>query len=169
MQYRLALALLLLAVGKAAIAVQILPEPFSDRTFQFLHTSQTFMGTPLKTEALIPYALFVIGAGEEPSLYLQAATMAYMVGQWSQEPGTSLEKVKTNQNLGPVLLDKQLTREQVANHNLVIIGKNNKLYPRIAARLTGKGSFIQVLSDALAPARDIMFVSDAKAASSLIL
>jgi hypothetical protein len=122
------------------------------------------MGTPLQIEALTPHALFVIGAGEQPSLYLQAATMAYMLGQWTQEPGTSLEKIKTNQNLGPVLLDKQLTPAKIAHHNLVIIGKNNNIYPRIAARLTGKGSFIEVLYDALAPARDIMFVSDAKAA-----
>ena len=119
MQPKLACALLLFAVSHAATAVQILPTPLSDRTFQFVHTSQTFMGTPLQIEALTPYALFVVGTGEDPSLYVQAATMAYMVGQWSQEPGTSVESIKTNQSLGPVLLDKDLTPEQVAHHNLI--------------------------------------------------
>ncbi len=94
MQCKLNCALMLLLAAKAAGAVQILPTPQSDRTFQFVHKSQTFLGTPLQTEALTPHALIVVGAGEQPSLYLQAATMAYMIGQWTQEPGTSLEKVK---------------------------------------------------------------------------
>jgi hypothetical protein len=167
MQYKISCALFLLVLGNTAAAVQILPTPYADRTFQFIRTSQTFMGTPLQTKALTPYALFVIGSTEQPDFYPQAATIAYMIGQWTQEPGTSLEKVKTNQNLGPVLLDRQLTPEQISHRNLVIIGKNNNIYPRIEARLSGKGTFIEVVEDALAPGQDIMFVSDAKAASYL--
>jgi hypothetical protein len=67
-------------------------------------------------------------------------------------------------DLGPVLLAKDLTLERIAQHNLVVLGKNNTVYPHIATRLTGKGSFIEVVNDALAPGRDIVFVSDAKAA-----
>lgn len=164
MYYRLACALFVLAAGQSTAAVQILPTPLSDRTFQFVHRSQSFLGTPLQTEALTPHALFVIGGGEQADLYLQAATMAYMIGQWTQEPGTSVEKIKRNQNLGPILLDEQLSPQHIAARNLVIIGKNNNIHPRIASRLTGKGSFIEVVKDALAPGRDLMFVSDDKAA-----
>lgn len=78
MQPKFACALLLFAASHAAAAVQILPTPLSDRTFQFVHISQTFLGTPLQIEALTPYALFVIGAGEDPGLYIQAATLRAM-------------------------------------------------------------------------------------------
>ena len=151
-------------LSTATAAVQILPTPLADRTFQFVHISESFLGTPLKVDALTPYALFVLGPEKTPALYVQAATMAYMVGQWSQEPGTSLAMIKTNQNLGPVVLDTDLTPDQIANHNLVVLGKGNQIYPRIAARLTGKGSFVEVLKNGLTPGREVMFVSDEKAA-----
>ncbi len=144
--------------------LQILPTPVSDRTFQFVGPGKSFLGTPLEVESLTPYALFVVGATESNQLLVQAATMAFMVGQWSQEPGTSLEMVKANRNLGPVWLDVDLTEEQIAQHNLVLLGKNNRFYSRLAPRLQGEGSFIEVVKDGLAPGRGVMFVSDARAA-----
>lgn len=163
-------AALLLTVGlgaaPAAVAkgVQILPQPDADRTFQFTRLSKSFMGTPLEAEAIVPHAVFVIGADDSADLAIQVATMTYMVGQWSQEPGTSLEMVKTNQNLGPVVLDKDLTEAQMADHNLVVVGQKNRVYEKLKSRLRGTGSFIEVVEDALAPGHDVMFVSDGKAA-----
>ncbi len=148
----------------AAPEVQILPTPVADRTFQFVEPGRSFLGTPLEVDALTPYSLFVVGQNESGELLVQAATMAFMVGQWAQEPGTSLEMVKSNRNLGPVVLDTELTDEQIAQHNLVIIGKENRFYTRIASRLSGSGSFVEVLKDGLAPGREILFVSDEAAA-----
>jgi len=142
----------------------ILPDPVSDRTFQYLHISKTFMGTPLEIEALVPYALFVIGEKESPDLFMQAAGMAYMIGQWSQEPGTSVDKIKQNKNLAPVIFDKDLTDKHIKGHNLVVVGMNNSLYERLKDGLKGEGSFIQVIKNGLAPGKDVMFVSDSQAA-----
>ncbi len=164
---RMMVVLLLLPVLSNAVAaqqLQILPTPTADRTFQFVHTSTSFLGTPLAVEAVVPYALIVIGADESPELATQAATMAYMIGQWSQEPGTSLEMIKKNQNLGPLVLDKSLTQAEIKNRHLVVVGKRNTLYAKLEGRLRGKGSFIEVIKDGLVSGRDIMFVSDEKAA-----
>lgn len=160
------LAFLSLAVTDAAAQpkLQILPTPTADRTFQFVKPGTSFMGTPLQVESLTPHALFVIGRDESNELLVHAATMAFMVGQWAQEPGTSLEMVKTNRNLGPVWLDTDLSDAQIAQHNLVVLGKNSRLYPQLAPRLQGEGSFIEVVKDALAPGRNVMFVSDPRAA-----
>ena len=141
-----------------------MPTPTADRTFRFVHTSTSFLGTPLAVEAVAPYALFIIGAEESPELSVPAATMAYMIGQWSQEPGTSLEMIKANQNLGPLVLDKNLTQAEIESRNLVVVGKRNTLYPKLKDRLQGEGSFIEVIKGGLAPSRDVMFVSDEKAA-----
>jgi hypothetical protein len=72
--------------------------------------------------------------------------------------------VKARQNLGPVILDTDLTEEQIAQYNLVLVGRNNRFHHRLAGRLLGEGSFIEVVDDALAPGRDLMFVSDVPAA-----
>lgn len=143
---------------------KILPTPVSDRTFQYLQISKTFMGTPLEVEALVPHALFVIGEKESPDLFIQVASMAYMIGQWSQEPGTSVEMVEENKTLPPVTLDKDLSDADKKAHNLVVVGKNNTLYERLKKRLKGEGSFIEVIENGLAEGRDVMFVSDRKAA-----
>ena len=143
---------------------KILPTPVSDRTFQYLQISKTFMGTPLEIEALVPNALFVIGEKESPDLFIQVASMAYMIGQWSQEPGTSVEKVKQNKNLPPVILDKDISDEDIKAHNLVVVGKNNIIYEKLKNKLKGEGSFIEVIKNGLAPDKDVMFVSDRTAA-----
>ncbi len=122
------------------------------------------METPLEVEALVPYALFVIGEKESPELFIQASGMAYMIGQWSQEPGTSVEKVKQNKNLSPIILDKDISDEDIKAHNLVVIGKNNIVYEKLRNKLTGKGSFIEVIENGLAEGRDVMVASDHKAA-----
>jgi hypothetical protein len=150
--------------GHAGEKPQILPTPLSDRTFQYLQISNTFMGTPLEIEALVPYALFVIGENESPDLFIQVASMAYMIGQWSQEPGSSVEKVKQNKNLPPILLDKDISDEDIKAHNLVVVGKNNNIYKKLEKKIKGQGSFIEVIKNGLAEGRDVMVVSDRKAA-----
>ena len=82
MQYKIAYALLLLATVNTATAVQILPTPHADRSFQFIRTSQTFMGTPLQTEALTPHALFII---DRPGDHLDAFTMHKFNHAFGQE------------------------------------------------------------------------------------
>jgi hypothetical protein len=150
--------------GHAGGKPQILPAPVSDRTFQYLQISKTFMGTPLEVEALVPYALFVIGEKESPDLFIQVASMAYMIGQWSQEPGTSVEKVKQNKNLPPIILDKDISDEDIKAHNLVVVGKNNTIYERLKNSLKGQDSYIEVIKNGLSEGRDVMVVSDRKAA-----
>ena len=156
-----------ISLGHAADKIQILPTPLSDRTFQYLQISNTFMGTPLEIEALVPYALFVIGEKESPDMFIQVAGMAYMIGQWSQEPGTSVEKVKQNKNLSPILLDKEVSDEDIKARNLIVVGKKNIIYEKLEKKLKGQGSFIEVIKDGLAEGRNIMVVSDQKAASYL--
>ncbi len=54
---RMMVVLLLLPVLSNAVAaqqLQILPTPTADRTFQFVHTSTSFSGTPLAVEAVVP-------------------------------------------------------------------------------------------------------------------
>ncbi len=147
--------------------LQILPTPVADRTFQFVKPGKSFLGTPLEVDSLTPHTLFVVGENDSSEFFSQAATMAFMVGQWAQEPGTSVEMVKTNRNLGPVVLDTEITEDQTARYNLVLLGTNNRFYPQIASRLNGSGSFVEVAKDALSPGRDLMFVSDRRAASYL--
>ncbi len=159
-----------LMLGMPALAetkVSILPTATADRTFQFVQPARTFLDTPLEVDSLTPYALFVVGQDEDQQLFTQAATMAFMIGQWAQDPGTSLEAVRANRNLGPVVLDVELTDEQVAERNLVVLGSKNRLYAKLASRLYGSGSYIQVVRDGLAPGRDVMFVSDETAAAYL--
>jgi hypothetical protein len=159
-------AVLMLATINASggSTLQILPTPVADRTFQFAKPGKSFLGTPLEVDSLTPHALFVVGQSESNPLLVQAATMAFMVGQWAQEPGTTLEMVRTNRNLGPVWLDTDLTQGQITQHNLVLLGKNNRFYSKLAPQLQGEGSFIEVVKDALAPGRDVMVVSDTRAA-----
>ncbi len=161
------IALLLGMPASAETTVSILPTATADRTFQFVQPARTFLGTPLEIDSLTPYALFVVGQEEDQQLFTQAATMAFMIGQWAQDPGTSLEAVRANRNLGPVVLDVELTDEHVAERNLVVLGSKNRLYAKLAPRLQGTGSFIQVIPDGLAPGRDVMFVSDETAAAYL--
>ena len=121
----LACILLMTVSAKAEEKLQILPSPVSDRTFQYVKISETFMGTPLAIEAVVPHALFVIGAEESADLFLQTAGMAYMIGQWTQDPGTSVQKIKQNDNLAPVTLDKDLTEEDIKEFNIVLVGTKN--------------------------------------------
>lgn len=155
-----------IATGQSG-PMQILPTPTADRTFQFVKMDRSFVGTPLEVDALVPHALFVVGAEESAALTVQAGNMAYMIGQWSNEPGTSLEAIQMKANLGPVLLDRELTEEQIADHNLVLVGSNNSIYKQLADRLEGEGSFLEVVPDALAPGRDVMVLSDLAAARYL--
>ncbi len=46
-----------------------------------MHTSTSFLGTPLSMEAVMLYALIAAGVDESSELSTQAATMAYMIGQ----------------------------------------------------------------------------------------
>lgn len=147
--------------------VDILPGPFADRTFQYVKIAETFLGTPLKTDALVPNILIVVSRREDPDLVLQAANIAYMIGQWTHEPGTSVEKVKSKADLGPVRFDTDLTEEDIKGANLLVLGKNNILYEKIADRLTGQGSYIQVIPDGAAAGRDVMFIADREAAAYL--
>ncbi len=160
----LACILMITVSARAEKKLQILPTPVSDRTFQYVEISETFMGTPLAIEAVVPHALFVIGAEESADLFIQTAGMAYMIGQWTQDPGTSIQKIKQNDNLAPVALDKDLTEEDIKEFNIVLVGTKNIFYQRIKDKLTGDGSFIQVIKDGLAPGRDVLFVSDKKSA-----
>jgi hypothetical protein len=106
----------------------------------------------------------VIGADESADLFIQTAGMAYMIGQWTQDPGTSIQKIKQNDNLAPVTLDKDLTEEEIKEFNIVLVGTKNIYYERLKDKLTGDGSFIEVVKDGLAPGRDVLFISDKKSA-----
>ena len=164
MVYSVTFATLAAGGAWATPKLQILPTPVADRTFQFVKPGKSFLGTPLEVDSLTPHTLFVVGRNDSGELFVQASTMAFMVGQWAQEPGTSVEMVKTNRNLGPVVLDTDITEDQLAGYDLVLLGKKNRLYPQIAPRLSGRGSFVEVVKDALSPGRDLMFVSDKQAA-----
>ena len=120
--------------------------------------------SPLAIEAVVPNALFVIGAEESADLFLQTAGMAYMIGQWTQDPGTSVQKIQQNDNLAPVVLDKDLSEEDIKGFNIVLVGKKNILYEKLKDRLTGDGSFIEVVKDGFTQGRDVLFLSDKKAA-----
>jgi hypothetical protein len=162
------IAFLLVLLSHAAVQasgdVDILPTPTSDSTFQFLKLGKAFAGTPLEVDALVPNALFVIGDSESPALFIQVANMAYMIGSWAHDPGASVEEVRQNLNLPPVVLEKDLSPERIKNYNLVVVGKENSLYKQLKRRLHGNGSFIEVVEDAFSPDRDVMVVSDEKAA-----
>ena len=71
----------LAAVGAwATPKLQILPTPVADRTFQFVKPGKSFLGTPLEVDSLTPHTLFVVGRNDSGELFVQAATMAFMVG-----------------------------------------------------------------------------------------
>ncbi len=145
-------------------AIKILPTTLSDRTFQYLRIEETFKGSPLKVKALVPNAVVVIGQGEDAGLVKQAIAISYMLGQWTEDPGSSIEKIKTGKTLAPVLTDKEITEDIYTDYNLIVVGLNNSIYERFKTRLKGSGSFIEVLKDAFIKGKDVMFVSDAKAA-----
>lgn len=147
--------------------LQVLPTSFSDRTFPYLQVSEAFAGIPLQTEALVPHALIVVGEKETSDILVQAAGMAYMIGQWSQDPGTSVTKVRQGKSLFPVVLDRDLTDEDIHSFNLIAVGKKNSIYERLADKLKGQGSFIEVVENGLTEGRDVMIVSDPKAAAYL--
>lgn len=44
----------------------------------------------------MPYALIVVGVDEFSELFLQTLTLANAIGQWSQEPGTSLGMIEVS-------------------------------------------------------------------------
>ncbi len=140
--------------------VNILPESTSDRTFQFVKTASTFSGTPLSVNALVPNALVVLGETESRDLFIEAAGIAYMIGQWTHDPGTSVESIRAGDRLAPVRLDTSLKEEDIRHHNIILLGKKNAYYRKIRSRLTGTGSFIQIVEDGLAKGRDTLFVSD---------
>ncbi len=145
-------------------AIKILPTPLSDRTFQYVRIEETFKGSPLKVKALVPNVIVVIGQGEDAELLKQAIAISYMLGQWTDDPGSSIEKIKTGKTLAPVLTDKEINEDIYTDYNLIVVGLNNSIYERFKTRLKGSGSFIEVLKDAFIKGKDIMFVSDAKAA-----
>ncbi len=156
--------LFVLTVLGTAFAIPILTEPTSDRTFQFLRIEGTFKGSPLKVKALVPNAVIVIGSAEDPALMKQAGAIAFMLGQWAHDPGSSVERIKQNATLAPIMLDSEVTEKTVSAFNLIVLGRKNSIYVKIKGRLHGEGSFIEVVPDALAKGRNVMFVSDSKAA-----
>ena len=136
----LSCTLLLTVSAQAGEKLQILPTPAADRTFQYVRIADTFLGTPLSIEALVPNVRFILGEEESADLYIQTAGMAYMIGQWTQDPGTSVQKIQQNENLAPVTLDKNLSEKDLKGFNIVLVGKNNIFYPRLKDKLTGNGS-----------------------------
>jgi|GEM_PF-734910 len=165
-------ALLLVGMLAASLAAadkppKILPEATADRTFPYLQQAQTFQGTPLAVKALVPRALVVVGEDAGPRMQVQAANIAYMLGQWSQDPGTSLEAVQAGANLAPVALASELSEEQTRSRDIILLGTGNELYGRLADRIEAEGSFIRVVEDGLAPGRSVMVVSDPDAAAYL--
>ena len=157
-------SLFVFTVLGTAFAIQILPEPTSDRTFQFLRIEETFKGSPLKVKALVPNAVIVIGSAEDPALMKQAGAIAFMLGQWAHDPGSSVERIRQNATLAPIMLDSEVTEKVISEFNLIVLGSKNRIYGKIKSRLHGKGSFIEVIRDVLVKGRDVMFVSDSKAA-----
>ncbi|HHD64345.1 MAG TPA: hypothetical protein ENK96_08315 [Desulfobulbaceae bacterium] len=104
-----------------------------------------------------------MGKAESPNLFIEAAGIAYMLGQWTHDPGTSVKAIRSRDRLAPISIDTSLKEEDIHRHNIILLGKKNAYYRKIRSRLTGKGSFIQVVEDGLANGRDTLFVSDSKA------
>lgn len=161
------LAPLFLPFSLSAQPVKILPDPFADRTFQFVRVEGTFAGTPLLTQALVPHVTIVVGEKESPQLFLAAASMAYMLGQWTHDPGTSVEAIRSGAELVPVRTDRSLREDDLARGNVILLGRNNTLEERIQASSIKEGSVVQVFRNGLAPGRDTLLVSDDVAASYL--
>ncbi len=157
-----------LMVGSATFSpVNILPNSLADRTFQFTRIEPVFSGTPLKTDALVPNVLVVAGRQEKPELLLQAAQIAYMLGQWTEDPGSSLEKVKQNVNLAPIKFDDQVSDTELKNFNLIVLGTQNRFFNQLKQTFNRTGSFVQVQSDFPVEGRQTLFLSDLKAAKYL--
>ena len=110
-----------LSIAEASQKLQIFPTPHSRQDIPVRAYKLSFLDFPLAVEAVVPYALVLVGVDKSSELFIQAATMDYVIGQWSQEPGTSLEMIKANQNLGPLVLDKNLTRSQIRFTNRYLI------------------------------------------------
>ncbi len=148
----------------AEAAVTVLPDPTADRTFQFVKISTTFMGSPLAGEALVPNVIFTVGKGEAPEITRHVTGMAFMLGQWTHDPGSSVEMVRNKDSFAPFRFDTEITGEMERSYNVVVVGKKNRFYEQFKNKLRGSGTFVEVLPDALAKGRDVMFVSDAAAA-----
>ncbi len=154
---------IVLFIANTVSAIQILPTPLADRKFQYVRIEEIFTGSPLATKALVPNALIVIGTEEKGSIVRQAIAVAYMLGLWTQDPGSSVEKIKKNITLAPVITDGEVSPEITKNYNLIVIGRHNKIYKKFKERLHGQRTFIEVVKDAFVKGRDVMFVSDARA------
>ena len=125
--------------------VKVLPEPLSDRTFQYARVARTFTGTPLAVEALVPVVQNVMGREESPELVLQASQLSFMLGQWTHDARTQMEKVKLNLDLASIKFADQLSEAELKNFNLIVLGKKNKYFNK--AKIGETGSFLKVVND----------------------
>ena len=157
----------LLNSGLQQTPLKILPEPLADRTFQFTRIDSTFTGTALKTKALVPNVLIVTGRQEAPELILQAGQMAFMLGQWTEAPQVSMAKIKKNVNLAPVKFADKLTKKELQNFNLIVLGRKNRFFKQVWQNGPEKQSFLKVVEDFPVKGRQTMFVSDLRAARYL--
>ncbi len=161
-----------LALGVAAFVMlaadlQIGPSPFADRTFNYLRVDSTFQGIPLKTTALVPASIVVLGAREDRQMFVQAANIAFMLGQWSDDVGSSVGKIKQNKTYKPVVLAKDVTKQMLKNFNVILLGRKNRFFKKLNLDLPQENSVLQVVKNGLSPGRDVLFVSDAQAAAYL--
>ncbi len=145
--------------------VKILPEPLSDRTFQYTQVAKTFKGTPLAIEALVPAVQIVVGRKESPELILQASHLSFMLGQWTHDARTQMKKVKQNLDLAPIKFVDQLSEADLKNFNLIVLGKKNEYFEQ--AKINEKGSFLKVVNNFPLQGKQTMFVSDFAAARYL--
>ena len=125
--------------------VKVLPEPLSDRTFQYTRVARTFTGTLLAVEALVPAVQNVMGREESPELILQASQLSFMLGQWTHDARTQMEKVKLNLDLASIKFADQLSEAELKNFNLIVLGKKNRYFNQ--AKIGETGSFLKVVND----------------------
>lgn len=154
-------------IVKAQQTITIFPQPLADRTFQYVKVDSAFSGIPLRSEALLPNVVVVVGREESPELILQAGQIAFMLGQWVDDAGTSLKKMKQNVDLAPILFDDQINKVDVSSQNFIVLGKKNQLFKRLAERVQITNGDIQIINDYPATGSNAMFVLDLKGARYL--
>ncbi len=134
--------------------VEVYPK-FADRTFPYVRYDTSFVGFPFQSsDVLLPNFRILVSPKESPEILQKVFNVAYFVGQWTDDFGSS--RFNFQKDSFPNLVE--LSENTEYEGNLVVVGTKNELFKRIMGKkhLKKLGESVIYVSDE--GNRKIMFI-----------
>ena len=135
-----------------AIISQINIEPkFADRLFPYIKYGEAYRGTPFHSyKVAIPNVKILVSPDESPYIVLSTYKIAYFLGQWTKDFGSSGKQYMEKRFPNLVIFDRNTDYDG----NLIVIGTKNNLFRKFIKKNASKPT-IKVVKEG---DRQIMFI-----------